>query len=131
MCANFGSFFSLVSMTFHFYQIIVLNIQSGHVGLAIFSSMGLIRICEIGMHGTAEMENQLTSVERIIEYTQLPAEASLISEEKNTPPSDWPQFGNIEFKSLSLWYDRKEGTRILKNLSFKIVAQVFYLFHRN
>lgn len=81
----------------------------------------------MGMRQTAEMENELTSVERIIEYTQVPSEPPLESDAKNTPPNDWPLFGCIEFKSLNLWYD-EDGQRILRNLTFQIAAKVHRLY---
>lgn len=99
------------------------NIHSGQVGLAILTSVGLINICETGMHHAADMENELTSVERIIEYTQVPSEPALESDAKNTPSSDWPRFGRIEFKALNFWYD-ENGSRILRNLTFQIAAKV-------
>lgn len=93
------------------------------MGLAILSSIGLIYICETGMRETADMENELTSVERIIEYTKVPSEPPLESDKKHAPPKNWPQFGRIEFKSLNFWYD-ENGPRILRNLSFQIAAKV-------
>lgn len=93
------------------------------MGLAIFSSIGLINICETGMRQTAEMENELTSVERIIEYTRVPSEPPLESDPKNAPPNDWPQSGRMEFKSLNFWYD-ENGSRILRNLTFEIAGKV-------
>lgn len=86
--------------------------------------MGLITICEHGMQSAAEMENHFTSVQRIIDYTQVPAEPSLESDEQNAPPNDWPQFGRIEFKSLSMCYDEGGGARILRDLTFQIATKV-------
>lgn len=100
-----------------------LNIHSGQVGLAILTSIGLINICETGMRQTADMENELISVERIVEYTRVPSEPPMESDAKNIPPNDWPQLGCIEFKSLNFWYD-ENGARILRNLTFQIAAKV-------
>lgn len=75
------------------------------------------------MRQTAELENQMTSVERIIEYSKLPSEPALDSDEKNAPPIDWPSQGNIEFKALSLSYV-ENGNRVLSNLTFRIDAKV-------
>lgn len=97
--------------------------QSGQVGLAIMSSINLVGICQWGINQSAEFENQMTSVERIVEYAELPSEPPLESDEKNAPPKDWPQHGNIEFKSLSLRY-AENGGRILRNLTFRIAAKV-------
>lgn len=67
----------------------------------------------------------MTSVERIAEYAELPPEPALESDESNAPPNDWPYYGNIEFKSLSLRY-AENGGRILRNLTFHINAKVNY-----
>lgn len=76
------------------------------------------------MRQSAELENQMTSVERIVEYAELPSEPPLESDEKNAPPKDWPYYGNIEFKSLSLRY-AENGARTLRNLTFRINSKVF------
>lgn len=96
--------------------------QSGMVGIAIMNSINLIRTCQWGIRQSAELESQMTSVERIIEYTELTSEPSLESDAKNAPSADWPQSGNIEFKSLNLRYI-ENGSRILRNLSFRIDAK--------
>lgn len=97
--------------------------ESGKVGLAILGSVSLIGTCQWGIRQNIEMENQMISVERVIEYAELPSEPSLESDEHNAPPKDWPQYGNIEFKSLSLRY-AENGSRILRNLTFRINAKV-------
>ncbi|XP_055326333.1 ATP-binding cassette sub-family C member 4-like [Sitodiplosis mosellana] len=96
--------------------------DSGKVGLAIMSSINLIGLCQWGMRVSAELENQMTSVERVVEYAELPSEPPLESNEKNAPPKDWPYYGNIEFKSLSMRYAEK-GARTLRNLNFRINAK--------
>lgn len=102
--------------------------ESGQVGLAILSNMNLLRVCQFGMRQFTELENQMTSIERIFEYAELPSEPPLESDQKNTPPENWPQFGNIEFKSLSLRY-AENGHRALRNLTFRIDAKVRNYFN--
>lgn len=106
-----------------FYILTHSDSQSGNVGLAILNSINLIGMCQWGMRQTAELENQMTSVERIVEYADLPPEPPLESDEKNAPPKDWPRAGNIAFKSLSLRYV-ENGGRTLRDLTFNIEAQV-------
>lgn len=96
---------------------------SGQVGLAILSTINLIEYCQSGMRQSAELENQMTSVERLIEYGEIPAEPPLESDRKNAPPIDWPNDGNIEFNSLSLRY-AENSNPVLRDLSFSIYAQV-------
>lgn len=74
-----------------------------------------------GLRQSAEITNQLMSVERVLEYSQLPSEPNLrdkgiltkINKSKrkqqdNTqliePPIDWPSKGRIEFKNVFMRY---------------------------
>ncbi|KAG4077640.1 hypothetical protein HA402_009031 [Bradysia odoriphaga] len=114
----------LLYITFVTYSFLVFSNakESGKVGLAILSSISLIGTCQWGMRQNIEMENQMISVERVIEYAELPSEPPLESDEQNAPPKDWPYHGNIEFKSLNLKY-AENGSRILRNLTFRINAK--------
>ena len=65
----------------------------------------------------AEVENLMTSVERVITYTELDPEPGY---NINTiPRDDWPRDGSISFKNVTLRY-YEGGPQILKNLSFNI-----------
>lgn len=102
----------------------ILDMKSGDVGLAIMTSIGLIRSCQYGMRQSAEFENQMTSVERLIEYINLPSEAKLETEEKNRLASKWPSCGAISFRRLNLRYTEKNSFSALKNLTMNIRASV-------
>ncbi|KAG4078913.1 hypothetical protein HA402_007640 [Bradysia odoriphaga] len=99
-----------------------MDLQGGRVGLAILSSLNLISLSQWGIRQSAELENQLISVERIIEYTKLPSEPALESDGMNAPPPDWPSHGNIVFKALSLRYSEHSG-RVLRDMTFRINAK--------
>ncbi|RVE50914.1 hypothetical protein evm_004481 [Chilo suppressalis] len=86
---------------------------SGSVGLAITQVLGLVGMCQFGMRQTAEMENEMTSVERILEYTNLPSESPVepdIHAIKNKHPGldldSWPAKGEIVFEDVSLEYEK-------------------------
>ncbi|CAG2101653.1 unnamed protein product [Medioppia subpectinata] len=76
----------------------------------------LPRLTQWGVRQSAEMESQMTSVERIIEYSKLPQEAALTAHDSHKPPPDWPQKGEIEFKDMSLCYEGSDKP-VLKNLN--------------
>ena len=61
-------------LTIHFTAL-----SSGAAGLAISCTMELTGIFQWGVRQSAEAETQMTSVERVIEYSQLPSEAPLES----------------------------------------------------
>ena len=50
-----------------------------------------------------ELETQLVSVERVLQYVDLQVEAPPVIL-ATMPPSDWPQRGAIEMKDLKLRY---------------------------
>lgn len=71
------------------------------------------------MRQTAEVVNQMTSVERILQYTQLEKEGPFESEPGKKPPKEWPAKGQLEFKHLYLRYCLTDMP-VLKNLNIVI-----------
>ena len=105
---NFWSFYEI------FYEI--LDVLGGDVGVAISSCIFLTGALQFGMRQSAEAENLMTSVERVMEYGDLPSEADLTnSESSNSPPFD---NGVIEYEDVSLKYD-ENSKFVLKHISFK------------
>nr|CAD7256242.1 unnamed protein product [Timema shepardi] len=91
----------------------------GNVGLAITQCIGLTGMFQWGMRQSAEVENQMTSVERVLEYTKVEHEPAFDSTEDKKPSKAWPSEGNISFNSVFLRYDKHEKP-VLKNLNFNI-----------
>ncbi|XP_031850164.1 putative multidrug resistance-associated protein lethal(2)03659 isoform X2 [Nomia melanderi] len=91
----------------------------GNVGLAITQSIGLTGMFQWGMRQSTELENQMTSVERVLEYSKIESEPPLESTPDKKPKETWPEEGRIEFKNLSLRYDPAEAP-VLKGLNFTI-----------
>lgn len=109
-------YIALVTLSFLFLGDGVL---SGNVGLAITQSLGLTGMFQWGMRQSAEMENQMTSVERVLEYNKIEHERSLESAPKKKPPDTWPSRGEIQFVKLFLHYF-PEDPPVLVNLNFTI-----------
>ncbi len=60
-----------------------------------------------GMRQSAEMENLMTSVERILEYGRLESEAPLVKdgeEEEEGELKEWPREGRVAFDRVTLSY---------------------------
>uniref|UniRef100_A0A8D8Y1X0 Probable multidrug resistance-associated protein lethal(2)03659 n=3 Tax=Cacopsylla melanoneura TaxID=428564 RepID=A0A8D8Y1X0_9HEMI len=91
----------------------------GDVGLAITQAIGLTGMFQWGMRQSAEFVNQMTSVERVLEYANIEKEPPLESAPDKQPPPRWPEHGKIEFNGMSLRYGPQEAP-VLKNLTFTI-----------
>lgn len=91
----------------------------GSVGLAITQTISLIGMCQWGMRQSAELENEMVSVERVNEYTNLPSEPPLETAPKYRPQGDWPEHGVVKFINVDLRYS-EDGEKVLKDLNFSI-----------
>lgn len=70
---------------------------------------------QYGVKQATEVISQMTSVERILQFTSLPQEKT----DGPSPPKDWPQRARLVFKDLNLRYD-VESEPVLKNLNIEI-----------
>ncbi|XP_071455648.1 ATP-binding cassette sub-family C member 4-like isoform X2 [Hetaerina americana] len=109
-------YISLVTISFLFMDG---EIFGGNVGLAITQSIALTGMFQWGMRQSAEMENQMTSVERVVEYTNVEKEPPLASHPDSKPPKQWPQGGKIVFDKLYLHYN-PDDPPVLRDLNFVV-----------
>ncbi|KAF5275659.1 hypothetical protein FQA39_LY06771 [Lamprigera yunnana] len=90
----------------------------GDVGLAITQATALTSLVQWGLRQSAEIANQLMSVERVLEYNTIPTEKQ--PEVPKTPKKEeWPRHGKISFHNLGLRY-AEDTELVLKNLDFII-----------
>ncbi|XP_053689234.1 probable multidrug resistance-associated protein lethal(2)03659 [Sabethes cyaneus] len=95
--------------------------SGGNVGLAITQALGMTGMVQWGMRQSAELENTMTAVERVVEYDTVDPEPALEAEGDKKPPKEWPQKGQVKFEKLSLRYNPDPKTdRVLKELEFEI-----------
>ncbi|KAJ4427649.1 hypothetical protein ANN_25297 [Periplaneta americana] len=111
-----ATFTAVVSLSF---LILDDDTFGGNVGLAISQSLILNGMLQHGMRLTAEVINQMTSVERILEYTKIEKESDLETHPNQKPPSDWPKQGKIQFDHTNLKYSLSDPA-VLKDLNFSI-----------
>ncbi|XP_034841111.1 ATP-binding cassette sub-family C member 4-like [Maniola hyperantus] len=91
------------------------NTPSGDVGLAMSQGLILVNMVQFGIKQTTEVISQMTSVERVMQFTKLPQEQT----DGPSPPKGWPHRARLVFKDLYLRYDR-EAEPVLKNLNIVI-----------
>ncbi|KAI1287112.1 ATP-binding cassette sub-family C member 3 [Halotydeus destructor] len=90
------------------------------VGLSLSYALSATGSLNSLVTSSADLENNLVSVERCIEYTETPTEAPAEVEETK-PKSSWPDNGIIEFKDYATRY-RDGLDLVLKNLTFGVKA---------
>lgn len=93
------------------------------MGLAVTQVFNLTFMCQWGMRQTAELENQMTSVERVMEYAEQPSEPPMETIPKLRPDPQWPQDGKIQFTNFSLKYS-EDGKTILRDINMVIQPKV-------
>ncbi|CAH2068593.1 unnamed protein product, partial [Iphiclides podalirius] len=90
----------------------------GSVGLAVTQSNTLTAMLQHGARMLVEYLAQLTSVERVLEYTRVETEKNLFDAPTPIPPT-WLSEGRIVFQDVSLRYAPNEAP-VLKNLNLVI-----------
>ncbi|XP_072399315.1 ATP-binding cassette sub-family C member 4-like isoform X2 [Diabrotica undecimpunctata] len=93
------------------------GLYGGDMGLVITQYLSLMGSLQWGMRQWTELENNMTSVERILDYTKLETEPT-----RTKPPiipANWPEYGEIEFKNVFLKYDETDPY-VLIDLSFLV-----------
>ncbi|XP_011696221.1 PREDICTED: probable multidrug resistance-associated protein lethal(2)03659 [Wasmannia auropunctata] len=93
-----------------------------NIGLIITQVMALTNMLQWGIRQTAELETQLTSIERILEYSSLEEEPMIDSKPDSKPPDDWPTKGLVKFKDVNLKYNPR-GAYILKNVNVTVMPE--------
>lgn len=123
--------FIFISVVTFSFLLLEQSFSGGEVGLAITQVMAMTGMIQWGMRQNAEVANQLMSVERVLEYTQVIPEPNLRDRGKfakktekqialpANAPKNWPTDGMIRFRSVYLKYV-EEDPPILKGLNLII-----------
>lgn len=90
----------------------------GDVGLAITQGFIITDIVTSGIKNLSDCENQMTSVERILEYTEVPTE-----DQTGEKTSNFSKPSKIQFENVSLSYNERNQDQMLNNISFTIEPQ--------
>lgn len=93
-------------------------LSAGAVGLALSYALQITQSLNWIVRMTVEVETNIVSVERILEYAELTPEAAPVVE-GHRPPAHWPHDGAIAFKDYSTRY-RPGLPLVLKNINLDI-----------
>lgn len=92
------------------------QISGSDLGLIITQAMSLSDLFQLGILQWSEFENEMISVERITQYTDIaPEEETGVSE-------TWPQSSAIQFRSVTLKY-KEDAPAALNELSFTVAPR--------
>ncbi|XP_043470122.1 ATP-binding cassette subfamily C member 4-like [Leptopilina heterotoma] len=108
-----------VIIVIYSFLLVSSNDSVGNVGLIITQTTMLAGYIQFGIVRASELENQMTAVERILEYTNIQREPPLESSSENKPAANWPDKGRVEFRNVCLSYTQG-GDFVLKHLSFVV-----------
>jgi ATP-binding cassette subfamily C (CFTR/MRP) protein 4 len=86
------------------------------VGLTIMQAIKMSGQIPYLMKNWSDVETQMTSVERLVEYSKIIPERNVAT---CIPSKFWPTAGNIKFESVSMKYSA-DGPLVLKKVSFEI-----------
>jgi ABC-type multidrug transport system fused ATPase/permease subunit len=94
-------------------------IPAGFLGVALSYSIEVTSYLKYGVQMIARLEADMSSVERILYYTdKIEPEAADIIPEKDPQSGTWPIKGEIEFSHASMRY--RDGPLVLKDLSLTV-----------
>lgn len=93
-------------------------VSAGLVGLIMSYAVQISSCLDRLVHVNVNLENNIISVERVIEYTRLPAEGHK-SAIKQPPRASWPEDGSCLFENYSSRY--QDGLpNVLQNINIDI-----------
>ncbi|GLC33196.1 hypothetical protein PLESTB_000360400 [Pleodorina starrii] len=95
------------------------QINTGVMALALTHVLQLTGLMQWVVRQTAEVENTMTSVERMLAYTELPSEPPRVAEGGQAPPPGWPRSGALTYEGVTAVY-RPGLPPVLRDLSFSL-----------
>ncbi|XP_010269959.1 PREDICTED: putative ABC transporter C family member 15 isoform X2 [Nelumbo nucifera] len=110
----------LSNFVFAFSLVLLVSLPEGIInpsiaGLAVTYGLNLNVLQASVIWNMCNAENKMISVERILQYSKITSEASLVIEECR-PPNNWPETGAICFKNLQIRY-AEHLPSVLKNIT--------------
>jgi len=113
-----GSLIIFSAASLSIVSLFTTGISAGLVGLAMSYALQTTQALNWIVRQTVEVETNIVSVERVLEYSRLPSEAPEIVR-NHRPDSKWPSRGGVSFNNYSTRY-RDGLPLVLKNITFQV-----------
>ena len=111
-----GSFIILAAAGFAIVSVATgSGLSAGLVGLSMSYALQITQSLNWIVRQTVEVETNIVSVERVLEYARLPSEAPEVLS-KHRPKISWPAHGAVDFRNYSARY-RQGLDLVLKNVN--------------
>ncbi|XP_046571958.1 LOW QUALITY PROTEIN: multidrug resistance-associated protein 1-like [Haliotis rubra] len=111
---------NVVILSAVFFAVVTPGMSGGMVGLSVMYAVQVTAALNMLVQVTTQLETNIVSVERIVEYTNLPTEGAWIVTD-HRPPPEWPEEGQVELDKLQVRY-RPELDVVLKGISARITS---------
>lgn len=79
-----------------------------------------LEVCQYAIRMASEAESHMTSVERVLNYTNIESEPGYSTD--TVPDESWPTVGSLTLHDLSLAYF-KDAPAVLKSIKMNVVAK--------
>ena len=82
--------------------------------------MESLEVCQYAIRMASEAESHMTSVERVLNYTNIESEPGYSTD--TVPDESWPTVGSLTLHDLSLSY-LKDAPAVLKSININVAAK--------
>ncbi|CAF3238457.1 unnamed protein product [Rotaria sp. Silwood2] len=116
-------FIVLVTLLAMIVRLTQRQFSASDIALTLSYSLNLMGLLQWTIRQSVEVETQMTSVERILEYCALDQEPPAQVSPKHRPPINWPSYGEIIFKNICMSHsNERDAPLALNNISLTIRA---------
>ncbi|XP_046557639.1 multidrug resistance-associated protein 1-like isoform X2 [Haliotis rubra] len=109
---------NIIILSAAIFAVVTPGLSGGIVGLSVSYALQITGTLITMVQITTELETNVVSVERMVEYSEIPREAAWTVPDKK-PPADWPTEGEVKFDDLQVRY-RPELDLVLKGINCRI-----------
>ncbi|UJR10923.1 hypothetical protein I4U23_015108 [Adineta vaga] len=118
------TFIALVTFFAMIARIVQHQLSAADIALILSYSLNIMGTFQWSIRLSVDVETQMTSVERVLEYCTLDQEPPAQVPSDRRPPSNWPSEGCIIFDNVSMCYSEDENSPLaLRNISMTIKSR--------